>query len=113
MPRNKGKASSNFDDKMRPSLSPEAREKMMISLAMDLVEKRLREGTASAQETTHFLRLATIKEQLEREKLAKETELLKAKSEAILSAERTEELYNNALEAFKSYTSGSGNNIEQ
>lgn len=89
--------------RMKPALSPEARENQLISLAVDLAEKQLIEGTASAQVITHYLKLATVKEQLEREKLAKENELLRAKTEAIRSAQRVEELYANALDAMRSY----------
>ena len=63
------KAASEDVAPMRPTLSPEVRENQMISLAMDLVEKRLREGTASSAETTHFLKLATVKSELEKKKL--------------------------------------------
>lgn len=93
--------------KMRPALSPEARENQMISLAVDLAEKQLREGTASSQVITHFLKLGTTKAELEREKLARENELLRARTESIQSAQRVEELYTNALNAMKSY-SGQG-----
>lgn len=98
--------------KIRPQLTPEARENQLIALAMDLVEKRLLEGTASSQETTHFLKLGTMKEILEREKLEKENELLKAKTEAIQSAKRTEELYKEAIKAMKTY-SGNGNEEDE
>ena len=43
--------------KIRPALTPEARENQLIALAVDLVEKRLIEGTASSKETTHLLKL--------------------------------------------------------
>lgn len=89
---------------LKPALSPEARENQMISLAMDLVEERLRNGTASSAETVHFLKLATVREQLEREQLAKQNELLTAKTDSIHSAQRTEELYENALKAMRSYS---------
>lgn len=95
--------------RMKPALSPEARENQLISLAVDLAEKQLIEGTASAQVITHYLKLATVKEQLEREKLEKENELLRAKTEAIQSAQRVEELYANALDAMRSYRSTSDN----
>lgn len=91
----------------RPATTPEARENQMINLAIDLAEKQLMEGTASSQVMTHFLKLATTKEKLEKEKLAKENELLKAKTEAIQSAKRVEELYTDALNAMKTY-SGQG-----
>ena len=91
----KVKSSSEPVKKIRPALTPEARENQMISLAMDLVEQRLLNGTASSQETTHFLKLGTAKEKLERERLEKENELLEAKTKAVKSVPRMEELYKN------------------
>ena len=89
----------------RPSATtPESRENQMIALAMDVVEERLRNGTASSQETTHFLKLGSIKEKRELALLEQELELKKAKTEAIQSAKRVEELYSKALKAMKSYT---------
>ena len=90
--------------KIRPALSPEARENQMISLAVDLAERQLLEGTASAQVITHYLKLGTLKEQLEREKLEKENELLRAKTEALQSAQHIEELYAEAIKAMRSYS---------
>lgn len=95
--------------KMKPALSPEARENQLIALAVDLAEKQLTEGTASAQVITHYLKLGTMKEQLEREKLERENELLRVKSEAIQSAQRVEELYANAIKAMHSYRSTGDN----
>ena len=69
---------------MRPALTPEARENQLISLAIDLVEQRLLDGTASSQETTHFLKLATSKAKLERERFELENELIKAKTKVRL-----------------------------
>lgn len=100
----KAKNSSEPVKKIRPALTPEARENQMISLAMDLVEQRLLNGTASSQETTHFLKLGSAKEKLEREKLEKENELLKAKTESIQSEKRIEELYKNAIKAMRTYS---------
>lgn len=98
-------AESSVDlPEMRPALTPEAREGQMISLAMDLVEQRLRNGTASSQETTHFLRLATAKEQVERRLAEKELELKEAKRQQIQSQARIEELYSNALKAMQRYS---------
>lgn len=96
--------------KRPPAKTPEARENQMISLAMDLVEKRLINGTATSQETTHFLRLGTINNRLEREILETKKELMTAKTEALNSQKRGEELYLNALNAMKSY---SGNMSEE
>ena len=89
--------------KIQPALTPEARENQMISLAVDLAEQQLIDGTASAQVITHYLKLGTAKERLEREKLQKENELLIAKTKALESAERIEQLYAEAMQAFKSH----------
>ncbi len=96
--------------KIRPALSPEARENQLISLAVDLVEQRLLQGTASSQEVTHFLKLGTMKERLEREKLEEENKLLKAKTEALQSQKRVEELYTEALNAMRNYAGQGDNN---
>lgn len=88
---------------IRPALTPEARENQMISLAIDLVEKRLLDGSASSQETTHFLKLATTKARLEKEILEKQKELITAKTENLRSAKRVEELYEKALKAMQNY----------
>lgn len=90
-----------------PATTPEARENQMIALAMDVVEERLRNRTASSQETTHFLKLGSVKEKKELALLEQELELKKAKTESIQSAKRVEELYINALNAMRSY-SGAG-----
>ena len=94
-----------------PALTPEGRENQLISLAIDLAEKQLSEGTASAQVITHYLKLGSTKERLEKEKLEKENELLKAKTESIQSAKRVEELYREALNAMKRYSGQSGDDI--
>lgn len=93
--------------KIRPALTPEARENQLISLATDLVEQRLLDGSASAQETTYFLKQGSLKTKLEMEKLREENQLLKAKTESIQSQKRVEELYMEALNAMRNY-SGQG-----
>ena len=82
--------------KMRPALTPEARENQMISLAVDLAEKQLMEGTASSQVITHYLKLGSTKERIEKEILEKQKELIDAKTQSLKSAQRLEELYKNA-----------------
>lgn len=89
--------------RMRPALTPEARENQMISLAVDLAEQQLREGTASSQVITHYLKLGSTKERIEKEILEKQKELISAKTEALQSAKRIEELYTNALNAMRNY----------
>lgn len=81
----------------------EGLENECISLAYDLVRKRLIEGTATSAETVHFLKLGTAKERLEMEKTKKELELMDAKKEALQSAKHIEELYTNAINAMKDY----------
>ena len=98
--------------KIRPALTPEARENQMIALAVDLVEQRLLDGTASSQETTHFLKLGSMKNRLEMEKLQEENRLLKARTEALQSAKRVEELYSEAIKAMRRY-SGQGRDDDE
>lgn len=87
----------------RPAMTPDARENQMINLAVDLAEKQLEEGTASSQVITHFLKLGSSKERLEREKLEEENKLLRAKTESLQSQKRVEELYAEALAAMRRY----------
>jgi hypothetical protein len=79
----------------------------MIALAVDLAEEQLIQGTASSQVISHYLKLGSTREQLEKERLRRENELLKAKTEAAQSSKKTEELYKNALDAMRAY-SGQG-----
>lgn len=99
------KSSGPDDTKPRrpPATTPEARENQMIALAVDVAEKQMREGTASAQVISHYLKLGTTRERLEQEKLTRENMLLKARADAIASSQRVEELYTNALNAMRAY----------
>ena len=82
---------------MRPALTPEARENQLVSLAVDLAEKQLREGTASSQVITHYLKLGSTKERIEKEILEKQKELIEAKTQNLKSIENSEKLYADAL----------------
>ena len=86
-----------------PATTPEARENQLVALAMDAAEKQIREGTASSQIMTHFLKQASPREKLERQKLEAENEMLRKKVEAMASAKRVEELYEQALNAMRAY----------
>lgn len=103
MKKVKASTSSSSQKKSRPALTPEARENQMIALAVDLAEQQLRDGTASSQVITHFLKLATRREQIEREIMEKQKELISAKTENLKSAKRIEELYEDAIKAMKNY----------
>ena len=107
MKKAKAVTSSESSRKMRPALSPEARENQLVSLAVDLAEQQLRDGTASSQVITHYLKLGSTKERIEKEILEKQKELIEAKTQSLQSAQRIEELYKNALDAMRNY-SGQG-----
>ena len=86
-----------------PATTPEGRENQLISKAVDLAEKQLEEGTASAQVISHYLKLGSSRERLEQERLGMEVSLLGAKREAMASAARVEELYGAAINAMRAY----------
>lgn len=90
-----------------PATTPQARENQLISLAYDLAEKRIREGTASAQETTHFLKMGSSREYLEQQRIENENALTQQKIESLKAAQRMEGLIEEALHAMAKYT---GNN---
>lgn len=88
----------------RPAINQEDRESQMISLATLLAEQQLRDGTASPSVITHYLKLGSTKEKIEKEILEKQKELIAAKTEALQTAKRVEELYSQALNAMKIYS---------
>ena len=88
---------------MRPALTPESREDQLVALAINLAEKQLLEGTASAQVISHFLKIGSTKERIEKEILEEQKDLIKAKTEALKSEKRVEELYEEALNAMRRY----------
>lgn len=90
--------------KRPPATTPEARENQLISLAIDLAEKQLANGTASSQVISHYLKIGSTKERIEKEILEKQKDLIIAKTEAMKSAKKVEELYANALDAMRSYS---------
>ena len=96
-------SSDSKKNKMRPALTPEARENQMIFLATELAEQQLRDGTASSQVITHYLKLGSSKEKLERDILKEQKKLITARTEALESSKRIEELYANAITAMREY----------
>lgn len=103
MPRRRESSPDEAPRRRRPASTPDARETQMISLADQLAERQLREGTASAQVITHYLKLGSSRERIEQEKIALEQELLKAKVDQIASAARQEELFEKAIRAMSDY----------
>lgn len=96
--------------KRRSSTSEEGREAQLVSLAIDLAERQLAEGTASSQVMTHYLKLGSTREKLEQERLRRENELLRSKVDMLASAKKVEELYAQALNAMRSYA---GQDVEE
>ena len=99
----KNTTSSSSSRRSRPALTPEARENQMIELAMDLAEQQLRDGTASSQLITEFVKRGSTKARLEKEILAEQKQLISAKAESLQSQKRIEELYSEALRAMRRY----------
>ena len=96
--------SNNKERRIRPGLTPESREDQLVALAINLAEQQLLDGTASSQVISHFLKIGSTKERIEREILKEQKDLIKAKTEALKSEKRVEELYTNALNAMRRYS---------
>jgi hypothetical protein len=98
------KRDSSEPKKRPPATTPEGRENQLISLAVDLAERQLAEGTASAQVISHYLKLGSTREQLEQERLRGENDLLRAKIDSLASQQKIEELYTKALDSMRAYS---------
>lgn len=90
----------------RAATTPEARENQLVNLAVDLAERQLRDGSASAQVISHYLKAGSTREYLEKQRIAMDVELMEAKREQMASMARIEELYENAIGAMRSYQGG-------
>lgn len=97
-------ANKHETPKRAPSKTVEGRENQLIAMAIDLAEKQLLEGSASSQVISHFLKLGSTKDRIEKEILEKQKELIVAKTETLKSARRNDELYAKALNAMKQYS---------
>lgn len=106
------KKEAKVSRKQPPASTPEGREKQMIALAVDLAEKQLRDGTASPSVITHYLKLGSIREQLERDMLKQKTSLVSAQINSLESAQHIEELYSQAIQAMREYSGQVGDNEE-
>lgn len=96
------------NDRMRarPAVTPEARERELIGLAIDLAEKQLRSGKASSQVITHYLKLATNKDRIDQEILEKKKDLISAKTDALKATKQLETMYQEAMSAMRRYSGG-------
>lgn len=113
MARTKTQSAAEAKPKMRPALTPESRENQMIALAVDLAEQQLRDGTASSQVISHYLKLGTSRAKLERELLESEVELKKAKTESLQSMKRMEEMYSEAIRAMREYSGHGTSEVDE
>lgn len=109
------RAKSSENSKDRPAISDEARENQMISYATNLAEQQLKEGTASSQVISHYLKLAATKEKrrLENDILARQRELITAKTEALQAQKKNEEMYAEVLRALKAYNGQDDEDIQR
>ena len=112
MPKAKASHSAELHSTSRPPMTLEAQENLMISLAVQCAEKQLRDGTASSQVITHYLKLGSSKERLEKEILEKQKDLIDAKTKNINSNGEAKELYEKALTAFRKYSGAGGEDDE-
>lgn len=87
----------------RVPMTPEDREQYLINLSLDVAEKQLREGTASSQVITHFLKLGSSRELAEQEKLKEETKQISAKIDSLEASAKSDERYTAAIEAMRRY----------
>lgn len=91
----------------KPATTPEAREQQLVSLAVTLAEKQLRDGTASPSIINHYLKIASTRETIERDILNKQSKLIEAKANSITKDKDAEDLAKAAIEAMKNYNAGS------
>lgn len=99
--------------RQKPATTPEGREQQMIAYAEALAEQQLRDGTASSQLITHYLKLGTEKAKLEREMMEEQKKLLQAKTESLKTMKNIEELYSKAVESMKVYSGQTDDEIEE
>ena len=101
---NKSMDSDGLEPRQAPSFDPNRRNEQMIALAYDLVESRLRDGSASSAETTHFLKMGTEMYKLQQMQVEQQTKLAMAKAKAIETEEKAAATAEEALEAYRSYS---------
>lgn len=86
-----------------PPITMEDAEDQLVSLAFGLAKQRLMDGSASNQLIAEVLKMGTAKERLQKEKLRKENELLRARTESLKSQKSSEEFYSRVLDSLHSY----------
>lgn len=89
--------------KTPPAITDDARRNQLINMAFDLLEERLRDGTATSQEVTTLIKMSTERARLELEILRANKELALAKTEQIKSIANSDEIAQLAIEAMRRY----------
>ena len=110
MPKTSGSAAR--DDNVIPMRRPPARTRerrtqQLVVLAEELVEERLRNGTASPTEVTAVLRLGTAQELANVERIKAQTDYLHAQRAKAESETVREEMFKEAMEAMSRYAGDS------
>lgn len=100
----RAKSDSNPQRRGSRARTPEAREQELASIAYDVAEEQMRNGTASSQVLTHFLKMGSTRERLEQMRMEHEIELMEVKKESIANQQKVEELFTAAIDAMRSYT---------
>jgi hypothetical protein len=75
----------------------------LTGLAVDLAEQQLRDGTASSQVITHFLKYATKEKEIELQILERQRDLITAKTDQINSQREDDIDYKEVVRAIKGY----------
>lgn len=83
------------------------RERENMFLATELAAKQLRDGTAKAQVVTHYLRMSSPREDIERRMMEAKIALLEGQLAACQNDMATQALIIEALESLREYR-GSG-----
>ena len=89
--------------RQRPARTAEERQDQLINLAIDEAERQITKGIATSQIIAHYLKLATERERAEITRINGEIELQKAKIEAMAGQARQEQMFNDAVNAFRGY----------
>ncbi len=104
MPSRRQSVPDDMPTRRSRATTPEARDRELIALAVEEAERQIRAGTVSAQVLSHYLKLGSPKEKLERENLELQNELLRVKAEQVAAVARSEDLYKTAIDAMRAYS---------
>lgn len=87
-----------------PATNSENRLRQVGSEALDAIEQRILSGKATGAELIFAAQFLDPTRELKKEKLSKENQLLQTKSQAIEAEQRSDEMYEKAIEAMRHYS---------